>query len=718
MKNGKRAAALGGSAALALALGGIMLPSGAFAGQTTNDAPLEGDAYTAVAHDLLSLGGGVEGVGRDGDGNVVVVASKDVAKLPAEAQAYITDHDNVVVTRITEPVTAQATNEVVGGAGYIVPLGAEGTGSCSIGFSAWSREGKPAMISAGHCTHNSTATEAYRSVPSQEPAVGGEGYVLMDELATLTFSQFGGPGDSAGADGDPNSTDISVWDISNPELKNLPAVTDWTTAGSDDLAAGIATRVTEVGDAQVGDKIARSGRTTGYVEGEVFLNDLWLSVSGHYVYGFATTANSVPGDSGGPFVRGTTAVGVLSGGGELTNGDPFSFATDLKAGLALAGGYTVMLHIDAPVITTSGTVDPGTAIAGTAPANKTVKVTIDGVESETTADGSGNWSVAGPTAAGTHALTAVAVSGFDSSETATGSVTIEEQAVAAPVINAPAATSVDKVTAVGGTGIAGATVKVTGDVTGEATVAADGSWSVATDLAHGSYTVSATQTVDGTESKSVSYDFKVVPSAPTITDPKAGDSYEFDAAPTSVTGTGTAGATVTVKLNGETISDAAAKAVRVSAHATVADDGTWEAALPTLAAGEQTVSATQTINSMVSSAASVVFTVKAEVTPTPTPTPTPTTTPTPTPTPTTTPTPTPTPTSTPTPTPTSTPTPTDSPTATPTPTDSPTSTPTPTKPGLPETGTSDASPLALGALVLLVGGGVLIAARRIRAAQR
>ncbi|MEV7596677.1 LAETG motif-containing sortase-dependent surface protein [Kitasatospora sp. NPDC089797] len=93
-------------------------------------------------------------------------------------------------------------------------------------------------------------------------------------------------------------------------------------------------------------------------------------------------------------------------------------------------------------------------------------------------------------------------------------------------------------------------------------------------------------------------------------------------------------------------------------------------------------------------------------------------------------TPTPTPTPTPTKTPTPTPTPTDTPSATPTPSRTPTATPTPTPsrttvapaapapsaPALAQTGSSDSTPIiaAAGAGVLLVGGALVLVARRRR----
>ncbi|MFJ4187462.1 LAETG motif-containing sortase-dependent surface protein [Kitasatospora sp. NPDC089509] len=95
-------------------------------------------------------------------------------------------------------------------------------------------------------------------------------------------------------------------------------------------------------------------------------------------------------------------------------------------------------------------------------------------------------------------------------------------------------------------------------------------------------------------------------------------------------------------------------------------------------------------------------------TPTPTPTPTPTKTPTPTPTPT------------PTDTPSATPTPSRTPSATPTPTPSRTTVapaaPAPSAPALAQTGSSDATPIiaAAGAGVLLVGGALVLVARKRR----
>ncbi|MER7751767.1 LAETG motif-containing sortase-dependent surface protein [Kitasatospora sp. NPDC097643] len=105
-------------------------------------------------------------------------------------------------------------------------------------------------------------------------------------------------------------------------------------------------------------------------------------------------------------------------------------------------------------------------------------------------------------------------------------------------------------------------------------------------------------------------------------------------------------------------------------------------------------------------------------TPTQTPTPTPTQTPTPTPTPTVTPTTTPTPVPTPTVTPTPSTTPT--PSATPTPSRTATATPTPapstSAPALAQTGSSDATPMiaAVGGGVLLVGGALVLLARKRR----
>lgn len=121
----------------------------------------------------------------------------------------------------------------------------------------------------------------------------------------------------------------------------------------------------------------------------------------HWVYGFRTNAVSRPGDSGGAFVRGTTALGVLSGGNNRT-----SFAADLSAGLAVSGGYTVQLAVAAPAVASS-VAQSQERVASGAPASRggTLVVERDGTVTEFAIDAQGAWSFdAGDGGGGPYAL--------------------------------------------------------------------------------------------------------------------------------------------------------------------------------------------------------------------------------------------------------------------------------------------------------------------------
>ena len=492
----------------------------------------------------------------------------------------------------------------------------------------------------------------------------------------MTFSQFGGPGNSNGTDGSLTSVDFSTWDINNSALDLLPEVTDWTTASQDDLSLSTET-ITAVGAAQVG-PIERSGRTSGYSSGDVLETNVWFRVSGfngdddyRLVHGFVTDAYADHGDSGGPFWQGSTAVGVLSAGTTTEDGTVLSFGADIADGLALSGGYTLKLHIDAPAVKTTGTVVAGDQISGTAPAGTTVEVTPAGGATITaTSDASGNWSFPAPADFGAFDFSVIAKNGFNVSEAASGSVTI---APAAPAILSPAdgSTVIDEVTEISGTGVAGATVTLDGDLEPKAgvasakaavqiTVAADGTWSAPVALGYGSYGVTASQTAGGVTSALAGSKFSVVPVAPVITAPAAGSSFTEDALPETITGTGTDGATITVAVDGTAIGSA------------VVADGKWTLDFPAdLAAGAHTIAATQTIDGSTSAAAEIAVTINALIVVEPSQTPT--------------------------------------------------ATSVPTKaPGgsLAATGATDSTPLVLGGVGLLIAGAALFIARRLRLARR
>ncbi|WP_040166301.1 S1 family peptidase [Microbacterium gorillae] len=412
-----RVGAIGATAGLTLALAGSLVPLAAQA-DAADLAPTEGEAYNATAKAVMTEQEDVTAVGKDADNNVVLFTTVAKSKLEGKAKA-LAAKDNVVIVQLKAAPELYSADDVVGGAGYIMH-GSAGTFACSIGFSAWTPSGAPGFLSAGHCTSDGANTTSVLSNPADDPAAGGPGWVDGASLGSLDFAQFGGANNSGGANQDKNSIDISAWKLTNSALTARPAVTNWTTASTGDLYAG-SSKITAVGKAKIGDTLERAGRTTGYDKGTVRFVDVWNRYIGddnapdkdpRWVYGFASTNHSDHGDSGGAMWVGETAVGTLTGGAEDTAGNELTFGADLQAGLSHTGGYTVMLFIDAPVVTTAkgAEVAPGGAVKGTGPAGKTLVVTpASGDQITTKIDDSGNWSfnvpadaaAAGKTYAGT-----------------------------------------------------------------------------------------------------------------------------------------------------------------------------------------------------------------------------------------------------------------------------------------------------------------------------
>jgi hypothetical protein len=198
--------------------------------------------------------------------------------------------------------------------------------------------------------------------------------------------------------------------------------------------------------------------------------------------------------------------------------------------------------------------------------------------------------------------------------TATATTTVDTKTPDAPVITSPAdgSTLGDSTPTVSGTGEAGATITVT-DSTGKpvctATVAEDGNWTCTPgQVADGTYTVHATQTDKASNASAASNSITVtidttIPSAVIISAPVA-DAVLNNASP-ALTGTGEAGANVTVTEPGSSGSSTTV------CSATVAADSSWSCTPTTkLAEGTHTLSVTQTDKAKhTSTATTVTFTV-------------------------------------------------------------------------------------------------------------
>lgn len=363
------------AAAASLGMTGVLVTVPASATETAEEAPTSVKAMSKQVQEFDDVDG-IQAYGTDGDGNVVVVTlpEEDLDADSTEAlEAFEGDHSNVEVIEIGAPVQAYAQNELVGGAGYGAGTAEGAAGLCSVGFTAVSPEGNPAVITAGHCTNDDALTQATRTRPSLDTAHSGQDSPqLMDpaKIGDFAFSQFGGPNHSTGGDGVPNSTDIAVIDVTNPTLELLPAVTDWSTAGDDDLAAGIATEITGVSAPVAGAPVSKSGRTTGLThDDDLDIADGYSRIglpdgSFRWVRGFGVNGlEAAPGDSGGAVFQGDKAIGVVSGGSPASGSqESFFWGTSLVHALEFTDGYEVMVAEDdsepTPDPTPSETPDP------------------------------------------------------------------------------------------------------------------------------------------------------------------------------------------------------------------------------------------------------------------------------------------------------------------------------------------------------------------------
>ncbi|GLZ45721.1 hypothetical protein Acsp06_19060 [Actinomycetospora sp. NBRC 106375] len=148
---------------------------------------------------------------------------------------------------------------------------------CSIAFSATAVTGEPRVITAGHCTNRGGDVRGANNAP----------------LGPVRSSVFDRTGDWGVVD-------------AGPGWRATPSV----------AAEGSTTRsITGTATATVGAPVCRSGSTTGWRCGTVTAVDVTANYAAGPVEGLVlTTACSEGGDSGGPFVSGSSALGLLSGG--------------------------------------------------------------------------------------------------------------------------------------------------------------------------------------------------------------------------------------------------------------------------------------------------------------------------------------------------------------------------------------------------------------------
>lgn len=540
-----------------------------------------GDDTVSVLEDVAAATS-VVGAGRNGE-TVILVNENDEEIVDFLETAY---PNATVESNGGFSSLAAIDGDVVGGAGIYSLTDPPHVAVCSLGFPAWSPEGAPAALTAGHCTNDGSLEAVGLSDPRGDEAADDD-FDIADDLGVYGFSQYGGPDNTPGEEG----TDIAVIDVTNNDLDLAPEVTDWTTPENLSSSTTPITGVASVD--QNGPKIERSGRTTGHSD---------TSASNVTVVdGIAKIDNERPvrgflvkdlwageGDSGGPVYQGGNAIGLVSGGNDLT-GDVW--ATDLQDALSYTNGYVVQVFVAAPEMASpadGGTVAAGSAIRGNAPAGTTLVVTpVEGDAFEVEVDNSGEWSfTVSEDDLGEYgfSLKAIAANELDESESVDYEVTV--------TIPAPAFTSLEDgdvvnepISVVTGTGLDDATVtlEVDGEVVGSADVV-DGEWSTDVDLGYGQHELVASQELGDEVSADATASVTVAPAAPTITSPEDGSSFDVGDVPAAVEGTGLEGATVALAVDGE----------EVGTDEVV--DGEWSIDLPSdLDAGDYELTAVQTI---------------------------------------------------------------------------------------------------------------------------
>ncbi|WP_324012337.1 trypsin-like serine protease [Microbacterium sp. JZ37] len=612
--------------ASALAFGGVAATSATAAEGAV--APTEGDAFKTLALELFK-DEAVTGVLHDGDGNIIVQrleegADSASAKFDASAVAaeIAKAYENVEVVPVSADELAKptASTDVVGGAGIFLTSDGQDGGLCSVGFPAWTPDGKPAVLTAGHCTSDGAFDRVFLTDPKGDTAGGGaednSTISVTHELGTEAFTQFGGAGNTAGEPG--NATDVAAIDVTNDALALIPGMTNWE--NTDDLSASLATKITGVGEAEFGQTIQRSGRTTGYSSGPVDTDDInpyleyegYLEVEGRLVKGFAAQTEVIPGDSGGTVLQGSTAVGIASATFTF-NGEEHMWAADLKAALEATPGYTVKLDLPEAKVTS---IDSGENISwnaelsGTAGANAEVEYAFvkQGAKAswensaKTKADGEGNWKLTGPATPGDYTIYARSTSGFNTSDVTSIDVQVFPTA---PGITSPenGKTYTDPVTKITGNAAPNTEVTLSGDVNAKVTSDADGNWSHSVDLAdRREYTVSAQQTINGKTSDRTTVTFTVgaaAPAAPEFINPVDGGSYVEGQVPTTITGTGTNGATVELRVGDKVVGTG------------TVDANVWSIKIEQLPVGEHKLAARQIVDGVASTDAVITITVTA-----------------------------------------------------------------------------------------------------------
>lgn len=190
---------------------------------------------------------------------------------------------------------------------------------CSFGFNATDRSGKPVNLSAGHCNPNASTGVGGAPVYLPNPANVNN----STQIGTFERSSLGSP---SGLD----------WSVIALNERGISSGLDRPTVRG---AFGSTVPITGTASPVVGAPVCKSGQSSSFtcgvvaadrVETQLFMDD----GTSRTVRGFASTACTLSGDSGGAIVTGTLALGITSG----SNSGGAPDCTEANLALAQFGG--------------------------------------------------------------------------------------------------------------------------------------------------------------------------------------------------------------------------------------------------------------------------------------------------------------------------------------------------------------------------------------------
>jgi hypothetical protein len=213
---------------------------------------------------------------------------------------------------------------VPGGYGYHSTDG-EMEYQCSAGLNAVDKSnGAHVVLTAGHCTMNGALSLRYLRLTDPDRDATGQytpyldgNHPVLGSFGEWQYGQLGNLGQ--------NGVDIAVVPVASSadEVYSWPgAVLNWQSVDPDNLST---VPVTGVGDPVKGAPACHSGRNTGWQCGTI--NDIgYFAVGGagsadQDIKGVMFSARVAGGDSGGPTLMGSTAIGLTTasfGGGSAT----------------------------------------------------------------------------------------------------------------------------------------------------------------------------------------------------------------------------------------------------------------------------------------------------------------------------------------------------------------------------------------------------------------